>query len=404
MSMDVHDEQERFLSAIYQKSKRCYIRKQSGAMLKALLNIPKDELKYLCDLCDIASLRMFAEIIELNSPHPDLKDIFDGELSNTNAGSFVRDTLDVAKLVKLATKLKASSDLVFELGRYLRNSIVYQKICKAELGNSVKTGRKYVRFVKERCDRDVYRSFRTAYAVGLGDLITHGDSFWNVQPNGFEKYCRFHNRYLLDIQEAEIRKVHFDKMGLKSFSTEIEAAISRLKAKGQVSQYLGFNQIDLVDASVILAKQSNYFLLKKVAHCEAWYVVAEANCFLPYDFYEQSGSGLIDYWPKIFSYTKLIYCASEEIKRIINWLESYPSLGHKPVFDNYLVLVPSLHYPVHNSSGEYSFKSVDGSRKFFDNLSKAQASFDEELVAKHVVTPILLGERDGEFYFICYWM
>ena len=79
----------------------------------------------------------------------------------------------------------------------------------------------------------------------------------------------------------------------------------------------------------------------------------------------------------------------EKIVEVINRLESFPEAANKPIFDHYIVLVPA-------------FAVVDLGRH---GEIKSQDTPDYwQLIKKGECVPLLIGEKDGKCYFICYFM
>ena len=90
------------------------------------------------------------------------------------------------------------------------------------------------------------------------------------------------------------------------------------------------------------------------------------------------------------------------MKELVEFLESFPEASGHPLFDHYRVLVPGLDYPNINQA-KPAYRKASGEAVEFMNAEAAQYDFDRYLVENGHVPAILLGERDGDHYFISYW-
>lgn len=92
-------------------------------------------------------------------------------------------------------------------------------------------------------------------------------------------------------------------------------------------------------------------------------------------------------------------------------LDSLPAFGGKPMFDHFLVMVPSPQPMYWESKGSFEkiiknkgFSIVKGDKtEVFDNPLSAKICLDTLLVQEGRVHPIVLGERDGQCYFLAFW-
>jgi hypothetical protein len=86
---------------------------------------------------------------------------------------------------------------------------------------------------------------------------------------------------------------------------------------------------------------------------------------------------------------------------LVDHLDSFPDMNGKSLFDNLIVLVPSV--KLHDYNGTYFIRDLKGNILGFDRQEDAAAFLDKGLIESGLVHPVLLGERDSMCYFICYW-
>ena len=88
------------------------------------------------------------------------------------------------------------------------------------------------------------------------------------------------------------------------------------------------------------------------------------------------------YEPKLYNFeTYLDIAPSKEMAKLFVELESFEPLNYKPAFDHYKVLVPSV--------------------QIQDFIQKQ--NFEENLIKSNLMKSVVIGEKDGKCYFICYW-
>jgi hypothetical protein len=113
--------------------------------------------------------------------------------------------------------------------------------------------------------------------------------------------------------------------------------------------------------------------------------------------------------PKLKQYSQSRTKENLDTCRLIEYLEEYPPLNGKPIFDHFLVLVPTPQphfWDAKQGAKDKGVKfsvNVDGKTNEFDDPLAAKIHLDVALVRAGVVTPVLLGERDGQCYFLSFW-
>lgn len=321
------------------------------------------------------ALQRFAREIDIT--HPGLAALLNGELVSRTEGRFSRDALDLLKLASYAINWNLSQHVVHHLKR-----VISQHECFHEISREIDAPSRnqlHVRFVPDRVERDKIRSTKKVQEVDLRILFKKGTAFWNAQPSNFGNFVRHQNRYLRELGLAKGRCQHFENLGLTSMSEEIRSSITLLERKSRKENYLDFNRITLTQAAVIIAK------IIGCRYNDGNHTVSIDEDQFDYKFKPDFpfGPRSINYQPRAYSLHELWNCASNEMIELVNHMESMPELGHRAAFDHYRVLVGGFDYP----------EDLDDNR-----------SLDLLLLQNKFTTAILVGEKDGEFFFISHWM
>jgi hypothetical protein len=317
------------------------------------------------------SFRNFARDIDLR--HPDLKSIFLGEL--VNGGEFSRIATDHLKLCTYGKTWGLSDSVLKSLKRSVTSNSTYKELN----GNidSPSLNLRYLRFVKTKTFLKSYREEKRAQGM---QLIPPRDV-----PSDFDDYFYGVLKYENDIKEAKKRIARLADSGLVSMAEEIEIGLNTIIEKSKLSQYMGFNQINLVEAAVILGN-----MIGCVCSLDK-YIIPEGTF---------EGQAECRYLPRVYPYHDLEDIASDEMKSLMDYLDEYPPLGRRTLFDHFRVLVPGGEWQ--ESIGSLAHSSKSGSGLSFPDVLIGQKRIDETLIQKGM-TAILLGERDGEHYFVSYW-
>jgi hypothetical protein len=417
--MSVARKQKKVLAKIHEFTGSAPETPELMGILKMVTHYTNDQL-HLAFKDFGARLKSFANAIDLENPHPDLFNLFDGQLTGPGEDSFNQTACDVLRLV-------AGAD--FNLSLRVLGSL-RDAVCKHPAARLMRhldnphNNQLHVRFVKSAKCRNAIRAMKKVQIVGLGLLYGEGEPYWNEAPSDFDLFWRNVNRYEKDIKHAQERQLYFKGFGLEEMSRAIENSMDQMRAACEANQYYGFNPIDLTLASTILAKMLGYEFnvdLNYSSSGNGSYAFALSDHFGDYEFATTNilhPEGKIEYRPRLYIYpTKEVVEASgmgEEpylpprMKKLVDHLENFPEAGGHPLFDHYRVLVPGLDYPSANHAGfdsktPPSFRKVSGELAEFDNWDQAQMELDRHLVEEGLVPAILLGERDGEHYFISYW-
>ena len=130
---------------------------------------------------------------------------------------------------------------------------------------------------------------------------------------------------------------------------------------------------------------------------------------LKYRFFAMDKNSLFDdnnlntlyMMPMIYTLHDFYDYLSTSIREVIYHLECFPETNGMALFDHYKVVFPSMFY-FNTEETTYKFRMSNGEIFSSKDIIKAQATLDSELLKEKEIAGALLGERDGEYYFICY--
>ncbi|NIQ13924.1 MAG: hypothetical protein GTO02_05825 [Candidatus Dadabacteria bacterium] len=198
---------------------------------------------------------------------------------------------------------------------------------------------------------------------------------WKMLPTDFSIFNRHNTPYIEYLDLAERKMSRYSELGCEEISNKITEKIKQLRISLR-DRYYGFNRVTITVASAILSKMHGYkFRTSYDREDNVTFNVVVSNYFSQH-------SKEYSYEPKLYSFYELGCQAPKATLRAINHLDSFPDINGKPLFDNYLVLVPSIKY--------------DGSYDSLRNL-------DMNLIKNRDIVPVLLGERNSKCYFLCYF-
>ena len=358
-------------------------------VLQAIKDYSKEESIYA--MGDFGrKLRNFARNVDLS--HPDLNNIFDGQL--VGDGQFSIDAVDLLKLSTYGKSWGLSTGVRTVIKRVVTGKKIYKTL--DENIESPTMNLRHVRFMGNRTDRNICRSKKKAQSVSLTSL--YNENVWGVNADDFENFWHGKIRYEADIKEAEKRIKRLLDNGLTSMAGEIQLSIDEMTKKSVELQYMGFNSMSLVSVAAILAKMMGYMYEENVdeTNCSA--------CYIPSGTFEEH-QYRCGYMPIVYPYQEFYSSASDEIKKLIDYLEEYPPLGGHTVFDHYRILAPGGLWKESNRvNPRRSYFGLNDEVWHIPDVSVNQKEMDKALIQGGKMAAVLLGERDGEHYFISYWM
>jgi hypothetical protein len=374
---DIQKEQEGIIASIYDCVPLDDIQSCQGILGMIQENDHADVVMALGTVGE--SLIRFSSLIDLT--HPGLKTIFDGNLVSSLDESFSKCACDILKIVLMRKDLNLSDGTIAKLRRSIQQHLLYKTL--NNIDDPIKTPM-YTRFLQSNSVRNSVRAVKIQQTINVESICSKGMIFWEDHPCNFSCFGRNKNRFQLDIDEAVIRQKHFFNHGLMAMSQEIAFAAQELKNKAQENVYYGFNPITLNSVVVILAKLMGYqFETTKLVGgypSEALIKIPKSmfvNCDVPSHDNENT---FWKYQPVCYNLFELRDDLVNRIKPIIDFLDAFPESGHKPIFDHYRVVVPGIVY----ANEELKHK------------------LDMDMLEKHQLIGVLLGETDGSHYFLSY--
>jgi hypothetical protein len=225
--------------------------------------------------------------------------------------------------------------------------------------NLINLDKKYIRLIKDEKIRKEIRKNKKISEVGLAGFYEKARLIWDNLPGDFSIFLKNDTSFEKIIDDAESKADRYESVGCYELSKNIRDSVAVVRGLIKDS-YCGYRRISIKNASVILAKINRFELVVK--NLENSFHKKKYLIFLNNEIYN----------PKIYPIHYLEDIKTDYIKSLFIDLES------TPLFDHYMVLVPSLN-----------------SRQINQDLI--------DIKEKNAI-PILLGEKDGKCYFISYWI
>jgi len=310
---------------------------------------------------------------DIDIDHPDLKNIFDGQLTSVVSGSFSQDACELLEICKFAADNLYLS-ILSKFDRVITKNHYYKSISK--IIHSPFQNLLNIRFLPFSEDRTSIRWLKKDFVVNL-------NSSSEIGYNSFDAFVRNYDIYGEQIKEANCKAEHFYNLKCPILAHEIEKTVEHLKSIVK-DRYYGFNRISLLQTALIMAKLMGY---------EFSDVIYVKKSDFPYKFWKTCSHNNLAYTPMLYPYHMLIL--SKRVSDLINYLDNFPEIGYRALFDNYWVLVPTVGGPSLSS-----VLSPSGEEKSFSSLREARKYLDNQLISSKTITPVLLGERNENFYFI----
>ena len=319
----------------------------------------------------------FSQIADLN--HPDIANLSDGSLVNSFESGYGRMAIDALRMYQYGSRNSVCHPVLRAIKDLIQNHPVDAWI-RRRLNVSI------TRLILDRRERDIIRGQKTHQRVFPGSIF--GGSEYDKSPDNFDCYERGQSVYKQDIEYAEKKRQHFLDLNLPTMAGEIDKAIRNIEIEMKKNQCHGFNQINIAPFAMTLAKLNGY---ERVFNAEGNYTLRAPREILP--DYSQWTDGNNLYAPRLYPYTVWSDHLPNKIVDVIDFLEEFPELNGKPLFDNYWILVPGV-----------DRNDLEAINMRQDDLVQLHIDLDQKLVDRKNLVPILIGERDGLLYFICYWM
>lgn len=355
-------------------------------------------------------LKLFAQ--NLDFEHPEISSIFDGLIADDQ--EFAKECLELLALAKFA-KEKNLCRVIPSLGNFLSRNIANKNILK-KIDIPVNS-KIHVRLLKNPISRKEIRLTKRMQIIHLQSICNKDQDVWDAQPDNFNKFLRFDSAYEEDVVAATKKANRYRELGCISLADEIQKSIDIFRDHMQHSYY-GFNRITMTNAAIILAKSLKY----KFKQTEDSQIIVERKFFGKYNFdpdqptefspYISQMAGFpifslktqlpFKYEPRIYPLHELSELISEEVQSTIDLLENFPEADNKPIFDHFGVIVPGVAFPL-PSEDFHTFVNKQGVAQTYSSREDALKALDKILINSGFFTPILIAEKNGKCYFICYF-
>jgi len=251
-----------------------------------------------------------------------------------------------------------------------------------------------LRFLKNKEDRhNVRQKKSTSSFSSLG--------VFDGNLNSLGGYVRNNKLNELDILKAKEKMTRYRKSNCSFLAREVGNSIEAFK-QITVNRYYGFCPIKAIQAAAILSNVHGFSVSGSLPVVAM--VTVKKSQF--YKFHKNMEVNEVDCLARVYPLHDIQLMPSDNFKEVIKKLENWPEANDKPIFDHFLVLVPSIDVrQAFNSYDKSPFEviSYDGEPCVLDTHDDVQRFVDFELIKNKIVRPILLGEKDGECYFVCHW-
>lgn len=383
----IKKEQREIIKNIFKS--RFYLKKNKNNFLNKVILTKENVLFYsLGSLGE--KLKNFANCIDLE--HPDLSSLFNGELVSDRANTFSKRATDAINVVQYCLKNNISIDFLIEITSYINKFEIFKNIEK--LIDSPIKNKLNIRLLKCEKKREKIRKYK---------IIQKIDPYFIVKDNFFDyknikksliQFSRKNNEYLKNIKEVENMKKVLLKCGLEEMSIKINEKINEKIKKIENFKYFGFNKITINNITLNLAKvcelnyKNNFFYIKNNRNFP---ILSEKKEFKVIF--------------KLYNLHEIKEAASNDILNVVDFCEKFPELGKKSLFDYYRIIVPTIDFTLDKDKNNYFyFKDKNNRIVRSKNKHKLEKYLDCQMLITQNTVGALIGERNGENYFISYFI
>jgi len=367
-------------------------------------------------------LRLFAQNVDFQ--HPEIVSIFDGIIANDQ--DFAQECMELLVLGQFARDNNLQR-IIPALGRALtKESLTRNIIKKIDIPAN---NRMHVRLLKDCKEREEIRMTKRMQIIDLQSVYKKGEEIWNAQPDNFTKFLRFDTAYQDDLKVAEKKAMRYEELGCTSLASEVRKSIEAFREHMEQSYY-GFNRITMTNAAVILAKSLEYTYTPPQDAGGSSYgnwrtegkITVNRKFFGKYNFdpeqtmefspivssvagspiFTQKVQAPYNYEPRVYPLHEFSDIMTDNVRKTISVLEEFPDAGDRPIFDHFGVIVPGVSFPLEKQK-MYTFSDEQGMVQSYAAREDALKTLDSILIKGEYFYPIIVGERDGRCYFICYW-
>jgi hypothetical protein len=285
------------------------------------------------------------------------------------------------------------------------------------------------RCLKSAEARMAVRRKKTAKPLVVKEWFQNNQKGWPALSPAFRMYSRLSTRHETEAEQNRARAARLAALGAAQLAGTVTKR-NDLFTDVVADRYCGFSKLRLLDAAVMLAKlhgaqyRADFSTLsyprKVFGHVKFWLEAGKQfwgrDCSSPdADPTLEHGAEVDSYIPpESFTVAPRAYPLHEFAPKppaatqgVLAAVETHPDAGHKPLFDQFWVVVPGVTVP------EESFKfdnwwilrkgDSDTNHEFYREQAEIEKALDFYLTEQGGLVPVLLGEKDGRCYFLSMW-
>lgn len=107
---------------------------------------------------------------------------------------------------------------------------------------------------------------------------------------------------------------------------------------------------------------------------------------------------------RAYALHEVIEYASKQTEDLVNYLDNFPDINYYSLFDHFRVVICSPKIKENLTNSNYEFYDKNNNVICFNNLDDAQKYFDFYLIKEKITIGVLVGDRDGDHFFISYFL
>ena len=193
---DIEFQQEKIIDSIkITKSDPCDFNQEIG-ILKEIQKYDKDFIDYALPVLG-AKIKRFSDSID--AAHPDLKNLFFGQLTSQDEGKFGKILIDYLVLIEFLKSNSLDNSLLMSVRKSIKDNAYYglfNQSIESPLKNNLN-----IRFMKSKKDVDSMREKKRVQSVYLNQNYHGSQSHWESFPDNCLIYQRFNNVYEKDLEK-----------------------------------------------------------------------------------------------------------------------------------------------------------------------------------------------------------
>lgn len=279
-----------------------------------------------------------------------------------------------------------------------------------------------IRLLKDADLRNQIRAAKIVRNINFSGTYREGE--WDLVQDSFRLYVRFGSAVDKEMEKAKTHSLRYKQMGCDSLYRTVEASITVFQRKMQET-FMGFKPITFQDAAAILAKihgaipsgDGRLRFPKTALPITPGRVSNESSNIQFTSFgsnsvltsvataavgsYAQAKAIDFPFCCRSYSWEDVKKASpSESTVKLIHHVENLPELSGKTAFDNIQFLLPTIDVGV---SCPYEYTGADGKINAFGIAKETEFAFDMDLIRSGKIIPVIIGERDGKYYFLSLW-